>query len=115
MLLSGHFAAADVAARKTREGYKRAAGGLNRRVWAGFIHVQLAIIVTAAFSVYFFAPSLDEIQARRITLAQLQGVTEVHWGNCNVNGKVTRCLRTDETAGNSTAEDGSSWHVPWHK
>lgn len=32
-----------------------------------------------------------------------------------VNGKVTRCFRTDDKAGNFTSKDGSTWHVPWQK
>ncbi|MCK6847602.1 hypothetical protein L8S25_17115 [Enterobacter cloacae] len=88
------------------------------RSWLWFLAAQGVLCSVAIVLILTLIPSLDEIHDRRLTLMQLQKETEgfpLYWGNCTVNGKVTRCFRTDDKAGNFTSKDGSTWHVPWQK
>ncbi|MBK0127425.1 hypothetical protein IAE30_27140 [Pantoea sp. S61] len=118
-LLAGHFREADRAAEKAAERYERACRSLGWRNWLWFLAAQGMICVTAITLIVRLVPSMDEIQARRSTLAQLQEQTEglpLSWTNCiTADGKDMRCFRTDDKAGNFTSKDGSTWHVPWRK
>lgn len=118
-LLADHFREADRAADAAAERYERASRSLDWRRWLWFLTAQGVLCTVAIVLILKLVPSLDEIQARRSTLAQLQEQTEglpLSWTNCTTaEGKVTRCFRTDDKAGNFTSKDGSTWHVPWKK
>lgn len=98
--------------------YERACRSLGWRTWLWFLTAQGVLCSVVIVLILTLVPSLDEIHERRSTLTQLHKETEgfpLYWGNCNVDGKVTRCFRTDDKAGNFTSEDDSTWHVPWQK
>lgn len=117
-LLAEHFSEADRAADGATYRYERACRSLGWRSWLWFLAAQGVLCSVAIMLIVMLVPSLDEIHERRLTLTQLQKETEsfpLYWGNCKVNGKDTRCFRTDDKAGNFTSKDGSTWHVPWQK
>ena len=117
-LLAEHFSEADRAADGASDRYERACRTVGWRSWLWFLAAQGVLCSVAIVLILTLIPSLDEIHDRRLTLMQLQKETEgfpLYWGNCTVNGKVTRCFRTDDKAGNFTSKDGSTWHVPWQK
>lgn len=117
-LLAEHFSEADRAADGASDRYERACRTLGWRSWLWFLAAQGVLCSVAIMLILTLIPSLDEIHERRLTLMQLQKETEgfpLYRGNCTVNGKVTRCFRTDDKAGNFTSKDGSTWHVPRQK
>jgi len=117
-LLADHFREADRAADEATNRYERACRSLGWRSWLWFLAAQGVLCSVVIVLILTLVPSLDEIHERRSTLAQLYKETEgfpLYWRNCNVDGKVTRCFRTDDKAGNFTSENGSTWHVPWQK
>ncbi|MHC2598964.1 hypothetical protein ACVLVH_004647 [Kluyvera sp. 1366] len=118
-LLADHFREADRAADAAADRYERASRSLGWRSWLWFLAAQGVLCTVAIVLILTLVPPLDEIQARRSTLAQLQEQTEglpLSWTNCTTaDGKDMRCFRTDDKAGNFTSEDGSTWHVPWRK
>lgn len=117
-LLAGHFSEADRAAKKAADRYERAWRSLGWRSWIWFLVAQGMMCLVASVLIVTLVPSLDEIHALRTVLEQLQEEAEgypLQWGNCKVNGKVTRCFRTDNKAGIITPEDGSTWLVPLRK
>ncbi|PKH19341.1 hypothetical protein CIG19_20055 [Enterobacterales bacterium CwR94] len=118
-LLAEHFREADRAAEKAADRYERACRSLSWRNWIWFMAAQGMMCLVAGVLIWKLVPSLDEIHARRTVLAQLQEETEgltLSWTNCTtVDGKVTRCFRTDDKAGILKLDDGSIWRVPWHK
>ncbi|OWS75373.1 hypothetical protein CBW22_12090 [Pantoea sp. VS1] len=117
-LLAEHFREADRAAEKAAERYERASRSLGWRSWLWFLTAQVAFCAVAIGFIMTLVPPLDEIQARRAALAQAKEEAErfpLYWHDCTVDGKKTRCFRTDEKAGVLTLDDGSIWRVPWRK
>lgn len=117
-LLAEHFREADRAAEKASDRYERACRSLGWRNWIWFLTAQVALCAVAIGLIMTLIPPLDEIQARRTALAQAKEVAErlpLYWRDCTVDGKTTRCFRTDEKAGVLTLDDGSIWRVPWRK
>lgn len=117
-LLAKHFRQADSAAEKAAERYERACRSLGWRNWVWFLTAQLAFCAVTIGIIWTLIPPLDEIQARRTALAQAKEVADripLYWHDCSVDGKITRCFRTDEKAGAFKLDDGSIWRVPWRK
>ena len=118
-LLTDNFREADRAADRAAARYERASRSLGWRNWLWFLAAQGVLCTVAIVLIVTLVPSLDEIHARRATLAQLQEETKgfpLSWTDCpGADGKVYRCFRTDERAGAFTSKDGSTWHVPWRK
>lgn len=118
-LLAEHFHKADCAADRAADRYERACKSLSWSNWIWFLAAQSVLCTVAIVFIVTLVPSLDEIQARRTALAQLQEETEgfpLSWTDCpTAGGKAIRCFRTDEKAGAFTAKDGSTWHIPWRK
>lgn len=118
-LLAHHFREADRAADGAAERYERASRSLGWRNWLWFVAAQGMLCTVAILLILTLVPSLDEIHARRTALAQLQEETEdlqLSWTNCTTaDGKASRCFRTNDKAGVFKRDDGSTWHIPWHK
>lgn len=117
-LLADHFREADRTADRAAERYKRACRSLGWKNWLWFVAAQGALCTVAIVLIVTLIPSLDEIHARRTALAQAKEVAEripLSWRECTVEGKATRCFRTDEKAGVLRLDDGSIWRVPWSK
>lgn len=117
-LLADHFSEADRAAEKAAERYERACRSLGWRRWLWFLTAQVAFCAVTIGLIMTLIPPLDEIQARRAALAQAKEVADrfpLYWRDCTVDGKTTRCFRTDEKAGVLRLDDGSVWRVPWRK
>lgn len=116
-LLAEHFREADRAADRAAERYERACRSLGWRNWLWFLGAQVLLCTVATVLILRLVPSLDEIHARRTVLAQAKEAAErfpLYWQDCTVEGKATRCFRTDETAGVLKLDDGSIWRVPWY-
>lgn len=116
--MAEHFREADRAADAAAERYERASRSLGWRNWVWFLTAQLAFCAVTLGIIWTLIPPLDEIQARRTALAQAKEVADripLYWHDCTVDGKITRCFRTDEKAGVLTLDDGSIWRVPWRK
>lgn len=117
-LLADHFREADRAADAAAERYERASRSLGWRRWLWFLTAQVAFCAVTIGIIWTLIPPLDEIQSRRTALAQAKEVADrfpLYWHDCTVDGKTTRCFRTDEKAGVLRLDDGSIWRVPWRK
>lgn len=117
-LLANHFREADRAAEKAADRYERACQSLGWRNWIWFLAAQGVMCLMAVVLIITLVPSMDEINARRNTLRQLQAEVQGYpllWGNCRVKGEVRRCFRLDNRAGILKSDDGSNWYLPWRE